>query len=59
MPENEQAIFEEATDNVREAAQRIGAISNQLRATGMREGENHHGLVHRVASALASTEAAV
>lgn len=29
-----------------------------MRATGMREDPNHHDLVHRVASALAMTEAA-
>jgi hypothetical protein len=58
MPENEQAIFEEALENLREAAQRIRAVSNQMRATGMREDPNHHDLAHRVASALAMTGAA-
>ncbi len=43
---------------MRGAAQRTRATSNLLRATGMRGDENHHDLVHRVASALAMTEAA-
>lgn len=58
MPENEQAIFEEAVDNLREAAQRIRAVSHLMRSTGMTEDPNYHDLAHRVASALASTEAA-
>jgi pyrroloquinoline quinone (PQQ) biosynthesis protein C len=43
---------------VRGAAQRTRATSNLLRATGIREDPNHHDLAHRVASALAMTEAA-
>ncbi len=58
MPDEERAVLEEALDNLREAAQRIRAVSNRLRATGMRDDDNHHDLVHRVASALAITEAA-
>lgn len=58
MPENEQALFEEALDNLREAAQRIRAVSHLMRSTGMTEDPNYHDLVHRVASALAMTEAA-
>ena len=51
MPENEKAVLEEALENLREAAQRIGATSNLMRATGMRGNDNHHDLVHRVAAA--------
>lgn len=56
-PKNEQTIFEEALDNLRETAQRIRATSHLFRSTGVREDDNHHDLVHRVA-ALAFTEAA-
>ena len=58
MPENEQAIFKEAVDNLREAAQRIRAVSHLMRSTGMTEDPNYHDLVHRVAAALAMTGAA-
>ncbi len=51
-------IPEEALENLRKGAHRIGAVSNRLRATGMREDENHLDPAHRVASALAMTEAA-
>ena len=57
MPDDEEAVLNEALDNLREAAQRIRAVSNRLRATGMREDPGHHDLVHRVAPALAMTEA--
>lgn len=58
MPDDEQVILEEATDNLREAAQRIRAVSHLMRSTGMTEDPNYHDLVHRVSSALATTEAA-
>ena len=58
MPDGEEAILAEALENLREAAQRIRAMSNLLRATGMRDDDNHHDLVHRVSSVLAMTEAA-
>ncbi len=58
MAEDEKVVFEEALENLREAAQRIRATSNLLRATGMRDDDNHHDLVHRVSSALAMTGAA-
>lgn len=57
-PGHEAEVLEEALDNPREAAQRIGAVSNRMRAIGMREDLNYHDLAHRIASALASTEAA-
>ena len=58
MPEDERAILEEALENLRQDAQRIRAVSNRMRATGMREHPDHHDLANRVASALAATEAA-
>ena len=58
MPDDEQVILEEALDNLREAAQRIRAVSNRLRTTGMNQDPDHHDLAHRVASALTMTEAA-
>ncbi|MDP9438012.1 MAG: hypothetical protein M3P49_04615 [Actinomycetota bacterium] len=58
MPDDEAVILWEAMDNLREAAQRIRAVSNRMRAAGMREDPNHHDLVHRVSSALKMTEAA-
>ena len=51
MAEDEKAVLEEALENLREAAQRIRATSNLLRATGMREDDNHHDLANRVAAA--------
>ena len=58
MPDNEQSISEEALENLHEAAQRIRAVSHLMRSTGMTEDPSYHDLVHRVASALAMTEAA-
>ena len=58
MPEDEQVIIEEALENLREAAQRIRAVSHLMRSTGMTEDPNYHDLAHRVASALAMAEAA-
>ncbi|MDP9487324.1 MAG: hypothetical protein M3Q49_16330 [Actinomycetota bacterium] len=45
-------------ENLREAAQRIRATSHLFRLTGVRDDDNHHGLAHSTASALAATEAA-
>ena len=58
MPEDENVVLEEAVDNLHEAAQRIRAVSNLMRSTGMTEDPNYHDLAHRVTSALAMTEAA-
>ena len=57
-PGREAEVLEEASENLREAAQRIRATSNLMRVTGMREHPDHEDLAHRVASALAMTEAA-
>ena len=58
MAEDEKVVLEEAMDNLREAGQRIRAVSHLMRSTGMTEAPNYHDLVQRVASALAMTEAA-
>ena len=58
MARDEEATFEEAVDNLHEATQRIRAVSHLMRSTGMTEDPNYHDLAHRVASALAMTEAA-
>jgi len=57
MPDDEQVILEEALENLRETAQSIRAVSHLMRSTGMGD-DNYHDLAHRVASALAMTEAA-
>lgn len=56
--ENEESTLEEALDNLREATQRLRATQHLMRASGMLQDLNHVDLVHRVASALAMTEAA-
>ncbi len=48
MAEDEKAVLEEALENLREAAQRIRAVSNRMHATGMREDTSHHDLAHHV-----------
>ena len=45
-------------DNLREAAQRIRATQNLMRAQGMTEDENYRELLTRLSTALAMTEAA-
>jgi hypothetical protein len=55
---DEEPIFEQALDNLREATQRLRATHSLLRAQGMLEESNHHDFVHRISSALAMTEAA-
>ena len=54
----EDAILEEAMDNLRESIQRLRATQNRLHATGLDENPNYRDLLHRVASALAMSEAA-
>ena len=55
---DEEAILEEAMDNLGEATQRIGATRNRLWSAGMDEHPNYRDLIHRVMTALAMTEAA-
>jgi hypothetical protein len=59
MASNEEAILEEAMDNLREATQRIRATENRMLAAGMPEQPSYRNLFVRVSgSALAMTEAA-
>ncbi len=58
MTEDEAAILDEATDNLREAAQRIRATRNRLWSAGLEQDPNYRDLSQRVGMALAMTEAA-
>jgi hypothetical protein len=55
---DENSVFEEAMDNLKEAGQRIRATQSLMRSEGMTDGENHRDLLTRLATALAMTEAA-
>ena len=55
---DEEAILDEAMENLTEATQRLRAIRNRLWATGLEDRVNYRDLAHRVSSALAMTEAA-
>ncbi|MDQ3922022.1 MAG: hypothetical protein M3248_06720 [Actinomycetota bacterium] len=55
---DEEAILVEIVETLGEATQRLRAIRNRLRATGLEERVNYRDLAHRVHSALAMTEAA-
>jgi hypothetical protein len=55
---DEEAILEEAMDNLREAAQRIRATRNRLRASALNRHPDYGELAYRLSSALAMTEAA-
>jgi hypothetical protein len=55
---DEDAVLEEAKDNLKEAGQRIRATQSLLRSEGMTEGENDRDLLTRLPTALAMTEAA-
>jgi hypothetical protein len=55
---NEESVLEEALDNLREAAQRIRATQNVMRAQGMTEDMNYRELLTRLSTALAMKEAA-
>jgi hypothetical protein len=55
---DEEAILDEAMDNLMEAAQRIRATQNRLWSVGLDDHPNYRNLCHRVSSALAMTEAA-
>jgi uncharacterized protein YukE len=54
----EDAILEEAMDNLRGSVQRLRDTQNRLRSMGLDENPNYRDLLHRVRSALAMTEAA-
>ena len=55
---NEDSVLEEAMDNLREAAQRIRATQNLMRARGMTEEVTCRELLTRLSTALAITQAA-
>ena len=55
---NEEPILDEAMDNLKEAAQRIRATQNRLRASGLVDHPDYGELSHRLSAALAMTEAA-
>ena len=55
---DEEAILVEIVETLGEATQRLRAIRNRLRATGLEERVNYRDLAQRVNSALAMTEAA-
>lgn len=55
---DEEAIFEEAMDNLMEAAQGIRATQNRLWSAGLDEHPSYRNLSHRVSTELAMTEAA-
>jgi hypothetical protein len=54
---DENAVLEEAMDNLKDAGQRIRATQSLIRAQGMTDGENHRDLLTRLSTALAMTEA--
>jgi hypothetical protein len=56
--DDEEAILNEAIENLTEATQRLRAIRNRLWATGVEDRVNYRDLAPRVHSALAMTEAA-
>jgi hypothetical protein len=55
---DEDAVLEEAKDNLKEAGQRIRATQSLMRSEGMTEDEKHRDLFTRLSTALAITEAA-
>jgi hypothetical protein len=55
---DEEAIIEEAIDNLMEVAQRIRATQNRLWSASLGDHSNYRNLCHRISSALAMTEAA-
>jgi hypothetical protein len=55
---DEDTVLEEAIDNLKEAGQRIRATQSLMRSEAMTEGEIHRGLLTRLSTALAMTEAA-
>jgi predicted RNase H-like HicB family nuclease len=55
---DEDTVFEEAMDNLKEAGQRIRATQSLMRSQGMTDGEDYRDLLTRLSTALAMTEAA-
>jgi len=55
---HENAVLEEAMDNLKEAGQRIRATQSLMRSQSMTDGEDYRDLLMRLSTALAMTEAA-
>jgi hypothetical protein len=55
---SEEAILDEAMENLKEAGQRIRAAQASLWSVGMEEHPRYRELSHRLSTALAMTEAA-
>jgi hypothetical protein len=55
---DEEAILDEAMENLKEAGQRIRATQARLWSAGMEQQPNYRELSHRLSTALALTEAA-
>jgi hypothetical protein len=55
---DEDAVLEEAMDNLKDAGQRIRATQSLMRSEGMTDGENYRDLLTRLSTALAMTEVA-
>ena len=55
---DEDTIFEEAMDNLKEAGQRIRATQSLMCSEGMTDGENYRDLLTRLSTSLSMTEAA-
>jgi hypothetical protein len=55
---DENAVLEEAMDNLKEAGQRIRATQSLMRSQGMTEIDDYRDLLTRLSTALAMTEAA-
>ena len=55
---DEEAILDEAMDNLRECIQRFRATQSRVHSTGLDENSNYRDLLHRVRSGLAMSEAA-
>ena len=55
---DEETVLVEAMDNFKEAGQRIRATQSLMPSELMTDGENYRGLLTRLSTALAMTEAA-
>ena len=53
---DEEAILEEAMENLRESIQRLRAIQSRLHSTGLDENPNYRDLLHHVRTAGPSDE---
>jgi hypothetical protein len=47
---DEDSVFDEAMDNLKEAGQRIRATQSLMRSEGMTDGENYRDLLTRLSS---------